>query len=232
MRSGATSLRRGWPLRRSLGVVGVLLVVGLLCAWVLLASPWMRVQRVEVVGATGAQASAVQAVADRERGAPLLQVDGSRVRSEVGAIPFVSRVDVIRDWPDRLTVSVVVRSPMVALKKPQQGVELVDVEGVRYAESDAPPAGVPEATLAHPGEAAELAAAARVMGDLDADQRARVRSVKVDSPDAVSFVIDGVTVIWGGPVDGHQKAVVMAALLQQKDVRTVNVSAPGSPVAS
>ena len=106
------------------------------------------------------------------------------------------------------------------------------IDGVAYAPVDAAPQGVPTATLAHPGVDRELRAAAGVLAALDAGQRARVSSVTVASPDDVRFVINDVTVLWGGPAEGRRKAVTMAALLQQKGVRTINVSAPDSPVMS
>ena len=225
-------MRRGATLRRVAGVSAALLVLVALVLWVLFVSPFLRVESVNVVGGDPEQQATVRRVADREQGQPLVKVDSAALERELSAVPAFSRVDVIRDWPSRLTVSVVVRTPVLALKKSQGPLQLVDADGVVYAPVDAAPQGVPTATLAHPDSDREVRAAAGVLAALDAGQRARVNSVTVASPDDVRFVIDGVTVVWGGPSEGRRKAVTMAALLHQKGVQTINVSAPDSPVMS
>ena len=213
------------------GVLALLVLVALL-AWVFLAGPWLRVKSINVVGGDPDQQANVRRVAQRELGQPLVKIDGSSLERDLMTIPALSRVDVIRDWPDRLTLSVAVRTPVMALEKSQGSLELVDADAVSYARVAAPPQGVPKATLAHPDNDREVRATAGVMGALDAAQRTRVASVTVASPDDVRFVIDGVTVVWGGPTDGRRKAVTMAALLHQQGVKTINVSAPDSPVMS
>lgn len=232
VRTGATRVRRGATRLRVLGAVVAAAVLAALVTWLLLASPWLRVSAVNVVGGNAAQQETVRRVADREKGQPLVKVDSAALQRDLATVPAFARVDVIRDWPDRLTVSVVVRTPVMAVKKAQGPLELVDADGVDYASVDASPQGVPTATLAHPDNPREVRATAAVMAALDAGQRARVSSVTTRSPDDVSFVIDDVTVVWGGPSDGRRKAITMAALLHQKDVTTINVSAPDSPVMS
>jgi cell division protein FtsQ len=232
VREGATRVRRGATFRRVVGVSVGVVVAAALVLWLFLAGPWLRVNSVNVVGGDAGQQAAVHRVADRELGQPLVKVDSAAVQRDLAGVPAFSRVDVIRDWPDRLTVSVVVRTPVLALKMAQGPLQLVDADGVVYAPVDAPPQGVPPATVAHPDNAREVRSAAGVLAALDAGQRAKVSSVTATSPDDVRFVIDGVTVQWGGPSDGRRKAVTMAALLHQKGIKTINVSAPDSPVIS
>lgn len=232
VRESAARVRRGTSLRRFALGAGLVVVVVLVALWALWGSPWLRVKSVNVLGADADQQATVRRVADRELGQPLAKVDTSALQRDLGGVPAFSRVDVIRDWPDRLTVSVAVRTPVMAVAKSQGNLELVDSDGVTYARVNAAPQGVPEATLAHPDNAREVVSAARVLAALDPGQRARVSSVSAGSPDDVKFVIDGVTVLWGGPTEGRRKAVTMAALLQQKGVKSINVSAPDSPVMS
>jgi len=232
VRESATRVRKRATVTRVLiGLAGVAVVAALLL-WVFLGSPWLRVKSVNVVGGSAEQQASVQQVTDRVVGQPLVNIDTAGVQRDLSGIPAFSRVDVIRDWPSRLTILVTVRTPVLAAKNPQGALQLVDADGVAYAPVDAAPQGVPTATLAHPGVDRELRAAAGVLAALDAGQRARVSSVTVASPDDVRFVINDVTVLWGGPAEGRRKAVTMAALLQQKGVRTINVSAPDSPVMS
>lgn len=220
----------GW---RAVGVrAAVLVIIGVLVAWVLLWSPWLKVRRVQVVGVERTQAEKVRLIADQFLGEPLLKVDTALLQADVARLPPVERVDVTRDWPDRLTVVVTMRTPVVILRNAQGALEVVDGSGNAYAVTDSAVKGVPNGTLAHPDQDRERRAAASVMGALDAGQRARVTSVQVASEVDVKFVIDQVTVRWGGADEGRQKAIVMAALLQQKGIRSINVSAPDSPVAS
>lgn len=232
VRDGASRVRKGATVRRVATLAALVLLVAGLVSWVFVGSPWLRVGAINVVGGDSGQQELVRQMGARELGQPLAQVDSAALQRDLSGIPAFSRVDVIRDWPDRLTVSVLVRTPVMALQKPQGPLQLVDVDGVRYAAVDAPPQGVPKATVAHPDNDREVRAAAGALGALDAGQRARVTSVTVASPDDVRFVIDSVTVMWGGPSDGRRKAVTMAALLHQQGVTTINVSAPDSPVMS
>lgn len=224
--SWGTRIRRlRWPAVALLAVTGALV-------WLALASPWLRVTSINVLGGDAQQQALVRQTALREEGKPLVKVDSAALQRDLSAVPAFARVDVIRDWPDRLTIVVVVRTPVMAVRKSVGPLQLVDAEGVGYASVDAPPQGVPAVTLAHADVDREIRAAAGVLASLDPGQRARVSSATVASPDDVRFVIDDVTVIWGGHSEGRRKAVTMAALLQQKGIRTVNVSAPDSPVIS
>jgi len=46
----------------------------------------------------------------------------------------------------------------------------------------------------------------------------------------VTFQMGSVTVAWGGASEPELKVKVMTALLRQKRVRTIDVSAPRTPV--
>jgi cell division protein FtsQ len=49
-------------------------------------------------------------------------------------------------------------------------------------------------------------------------------------PNMVTLKLGGVTVVWGGASEPQLKVKVMTALLRQKDVGTIDVSAPRTPV--
>jgi hypothetical protein len=54
--------------------------------------------------------------------------------------------------------------------------------------------------------------------------------VTVLGPNMVTLRLGGVKVVWGGASEPELKVKVMTALLKQKDVETIDVSAPRTPV--
>ncbi|WP_177175343.1 cell division protein FtsQ/DivIB [Austwickia chelonae] len=199
--------------------------------WVVLGSPWLRVASVEVVGGDPDIQEQVHGIMDPHKGESLIQVDTVGLQRDVARLPKLARADVMRDWPNRLKVTVVPRKPVMAVDR-GQSLDLIDGDGAAYMSVSLTPQGVPTVAVAHDDDKREIVAAASAMKSLDAGQRAKVSGLEVSSPDNVRFVVDGVAVIWGGSGQGRQKALILTALLQQKGVRSINVSAPDSPVAS
>lgn len=204
----------------------------MIMAWVLLSSPWVRLAEVAVEGGDDTLKGRIRTLTGPQMGEPLLKIDTARLQREIAEDPAVSRVDVLRDWPSKLRVNVTVRVPVMALRGAEGDVELADATGTLFRKVSAAPSGVPVAVVDHPDRERAVRAAASAMGTLDGEQLARVQSIRVQSPEDVRFVLGDVSVVWGGPSDNRRKALILAALLQQKGVRTVNVSAPDSPVAS
>lgn len=69
-----------------------------------------QVTRVEVLGASHYSQQEILALANLERGDPLLWVNGWRSRALVQD-PWISRARIIRHWPDALSVAVWEREP-------------------------------------------------------------------------------------------------------------------------
>jgi cell division protein FtsQ len=65
---------------------------------------------------------------------------------------------------------------------------------------------------------------------LSPEQRGQVTDVKVLGPNMITLKMGGVTVVWGGASEPQLKVKVMTALLRQKGVGTIDVSAPRTPV--
>ncbi|WP_240322753.1 cell division protein FtsQ/DivIB [Austwickia chelonae] len=123
------------------------------------------------------------------------------------------------------------RQPVMAVDR-GQSLDLVDGDGAAYTSVSMAPQGVPTVAVAHGDDKREIVAAASAMRSLTDDQRSKVSSLEASSPDNVRFVVDGVAVVWGGAGQGRQKGLILTALLQQKGVKSINVSAPDAPVAS
>ena len=109
--------------------------------------------------------------------------------------------------------------------------QVVDSQGVAYATVTAPPKGVPLIdTVEDPPSMESLRAAMVILRALSAAQRLQVTAVKVLGPNMVTFKLGTVDVVWGGASEPQLKVRVLTALLSQKDVVTIDVSAPRTPV--
>ena len=123
------------------------------------------------------------------------------------------------------------RVPVLAVMNPQGQVQVVDAQGVAYATVSTAPRGVPLInTVENPSSMESMRAAMAVIRALSSGQRSQVTNVTVLGPNMVTFTLGAVTVVLGGASEPELKVKVMAALLRQKDVGTIDVSAPHTPV--
>jgi cell division protein FtsQ len=220
-RPAATPLIRARRRRLVVAVLTVLVLGGLLA--VTLASPWLDVTRVDVSGAAPETRAAVEQAASIAPDTSLLWLDGdltgSGVAERVQALPRVASVDVGRDWPHTLTVTVTEREPVLAVPGAgAAGVALVDATGFAYRTIAVAPRGLPVLRLPAgaapvPGDASTVAAV-RVLGALPPDLRRRVTEVRANGAFDVELTLGGdTTVRWGGDTENARKAAVLRALL-------------------
>jgi cell division protein FtsQ len=223
--------------RRTLRVaIGVLAVVAV--GWVLLASPVLGVQTVQVDGVTTLPADQVRETAGIEAGTPLLRVDVDAARARVARLPQVASVEVTRGWPHTVVVTVVERVPVAVVGEPGRR-SLVDAEGVLFdTVTGEPPAGVVPLDVAQPGpdDAATVAALA-ALGALPADIRREVASAAAASAEDISLTLtDGTLVRWGGAEQSERKGAALAAIVEQladgdlEPAATIDVSTPEAVV--
>lgn len=221
---------RGERLRRwlvGLVVVGVLVALG----WVLGFSSLLDVRTVEVSGAEKSDVAAIEEVAAQERGIPLARVDGDQLGAAIREeVPGVKSVDVDRGWPHTLKVKVTSRVPALAVRE-DEGFRLLDMEGVTIRTVSSAPKGVPTVTAEDGAEVSGhgVKAARGMLQALPMDMRERVRDVRVDGADQVSFRLGDTTIVWGDSESPEVKVRVIPILLEKKP-EVIDVSAPGSPV--
>ncbi|PVZ08915.1 cell division protein FtsQ/DivIB [Actinomycetospora cinnamomea] len=196
-------------------VVGVLVAAALV--YLTVFSPLLDVREVQVVGAAPDQVEAVRTATAVAPGTSLLWLDGDDVAERVRTLPRTASVDVSRDWPGTLVVTVAEREPVLAVHAPG-GVLLVDRTGFGYRTIAERPAGVPllmlpPGVLPSPDEAATRAAADVVVA-LPPALRADVLEVRAHGRFDVSFVLRGNREVrWGADADNERKAAVLSALL-------------------
>jgi cell division protein FtsQ len=115
-------------------------IVLLTVAVAVYVSPLLRVQKVEVVGATTIKTEEVLALAALE-GDSMLRLDTSDARNRIGYLPMVQSVTIERRWPQTVRIVVQERQPW-GFWQVGADVYVIDGEGVVLAEA-APAEGAP-----------------------------------------------------------------------------------------
>ncbi len=206
----------------ALGVVPLLVL-----AWLLLASPWLKVDGITVEGNTRLTAQRVQIAVGVPPGTPLARVDTGAVERRVQRLPAVESVEVTRSWPDTLVVTVKERHAVVGVL--DRGTwTLVDRDGVAFGSATALPEGAVRLQVRALGpDDPSTRAALAVLAELPQGLRSRVVVVRAASDVAVSLQLrGGRTVVWGPPGGAVTKAAAVLALLKRPG-KVLDVSAPG-----
>lgn len=213
---GRARRRLGWF---RAGVALAVLVTLALLGWLVLASSLLALDEdaVDVTGAGETTSVATQEVHERVAphvGTPLARLDTHAVAADVGTITAVRGVQVHRSWPTGITVAVEPRIA-VAAARGDDGVELLDVDGVVLGRSDDEPADLPVVTvpLDDAATARTLEAVLEVLAALPADLRADVATAGAARPGAIELELeDGATVRWGDAHESELKAAVLEVL--------------------
>ncbi|HEX5594926.1 MAG TPA: FtsQ-type POTRA domain-containing protein [Micromonosporaceae bacterium] len=207
-------------------VVGGVLALAGLAAWMVLGTGVFGLRHVRVVGAEILDAEQIRQAAAVAEGTPLARVDLAAVRNRVGALAPVDRVEVSRDWPGTLVIEVVERTAVAAV--PQEGrFVVVDGSGVAFRVLAERPGDLPLVRLTEPGpEDAATRGALAVLSALTPQLRERLVEMVVDGPAEIKLLLrGGRAVIWGDASQGETKARVATALLDSGGT-TIDVSAP------
>lgn len=220
--------RRPWLMAAWLGAALALLGGG---AWLVELSPVLVTRSVRVEGVPNRDVNEITRRAAVVMGTPLARVDTAAIARRVISSATLAEVVVSRSWPSTIVISASPRVPVLAVKSPQGQVQVVDSAGVAYATVSAPPKGVPLInTVASPPSDEALRTGIAVIQALSTGQRVGVSNVTVSGANLVTIKLGAVTVVWGGASEPELKVKVMTALLRQKGVNIIDVSAPRTPV--
>jgi len=99
---------------------------------VLLSSPYLALNEIEVVGANRIAVEMVIAASGLEKGVNILKIDEDLVEKQLGHLPWVKRVNVEREIPDRVVVRIEERVAAALLAG--KSVFLVDEDGYLFKE--------------------------------------------------------------------------------------------------
>lgn len=220
--------RRPWLVFYGLAVALGVLAAGV---WLVEFSPVLVSRTVTVEGVPPGDVAGIVGRAAVPMGTPLAKVDTREISARVLQLRPVAKVTVSRVYPSTILISASLRVPVLAVKNPQGKVQVVDSQGIAYATVPAAPKGVPLIdTVENPSSLQSLRAAMAVLQTLSPKQRRQVTKVTVLGPNMVTFQLGTVTVVWGGASEPDLKVKVMTALMAQKEVGTIDVSAPRTPV--
>lgn len=223
--------RRRWLALRYLLVPLLLLALLAGGVWAVWFSSWLAVDTIDVSGAQTVSADDIRARADIEPGEPLVRVDVAAAEVRVGSLAVVKDVEVTRQWPDGILVSIEER---VAIAVVDIGGRLrgMDEEGVVFRDYRRAPPGLPRVETSIGATAEALREAAKVISALPDSLTLIVDHVRVETVDQISLVLkDGRVVIWGSAADSETKAEVLEELLKTP-AKVYDVSVPSRPTTS
>ena len=229
-------------IRWALAVAGVvaLVVLGVF----LLHTPLFGAKVVTVTGShPNTPTAAIVAAAGLDHRPPLIDVDPGATATKVETLPYIASATVTRHWPDKVTITVTERPPVVAMAGPAAGWSTLDGNGRTLAVAPGRPAlpvlvvhaaagPVPPAPVG--GTVAPAAApgllVARTLPPAFAGQ---VISVTVAADRTVSLALtSGLTVLLGTVSDLHVKYEDVAAIIANAPLHgahTIDVTVPQSP---
>ena len=199
--------------------------------WAVWFSSWLAVDTVDVSGAQTASADDIRARADIDVGEPLVRVDLADAEARVRSMAVVRTVEVTRQWPDGVLVSIEER---VAIAVVDIGGRLrgMDAEGVVFRDYNRAPPGLPRVETSIGTTSEALREAALVISALPQELTLIVDHVQVETVDQISLVLkDGRIVIWGSSADSETKAEVLVELLKTP-AQVYDVSVPSRPTTS
>ncbi len=225
--------------RRRLRRVKVLLAVVCAIVWslVLVRSPLLDVDRVQVVGAHHTAPADVRAAAATPRGTPMAEVDLDRARRQVAALPWVAEVQVSRLWPGTVRLVVTERTPVATVAHPD-GWATLDAEGrVLAVTGEAPDLPVLDGTRAvAPGHRLDRddRAALEVVGALAEPLVDSVVGVATTAEGIELALDDGFRALFGDGSEVRAKAAATVAVGQhatvEGDACRIDVRVPSAPV--
>ena len=206
-----------------------MLVIALLAAtgWLVGFSSVLATERVTVSGTRLLSVDGVRKAAAVPIGLPLVRQDTTAIAARVAGLAPVDTVTVDRGWPNTVSIKVVERTPLVAIKT-SGGYQLVDHAGISFETVSLLPAGVVEVGIAA-DKVPLLADAGTVVSTMPNALRAQVASISADAPDSFRVHLDsGLVITWGSADESALKGQVALLLLKQKP-KAIDVSAPHSP---
>lgn len=232
-RRGVSEDRARHRLRRILGIIALIAIVGL--GFWLIRSPLLSVSSISVSGAEISSAAAIIDELGVVVGIPTIDVDAGAIEAAVESDPWIDTADVSVRWPGTVSVAVTEHvalaparagSGWVMLSRASTVLEPIDgpIDGVFVVNIDtaATPVG---GAVEDPMVSGALAFGSALRPDL-----ARDAVISVDDGGLVATV-GGYAVRLGRPVDLEDKAMVLASLLdtELEEGAEINLIAPTRP---
>jgi cell division protein FtsQ len=210
-----------------IAVVG-LTVVGLgAVVWLVGFSSVLAVQRVDVSGVKLLGADEVISASGVTVGSPQVLISSAQVADRIAGLSPVEKVQVSRDWPNAITITVVERTA-TALLPYGTGYLIADANGVVFDGGPKSKSGLLRVET-DPLNPRLVRDCQTVAAALSAKTAKRLKYVSAKSVDSITLQLDkSQTVNWGTAEQSELKAEVLDALLEQEG-RHFDVSSPANP---
>ena len=216
--------RRRWP-----WIVALIMVLALLggAVYTVFFSPLLAMTTVTISGADDTLNAQVRSTVSVPAGTPLARVDLDAVAATARSVPEVAEVEVARDWPHTLSLTVTPRVP-VAVTSANGQLWLLDADGDPYLTVASPPPAMVTVQLAAPGRTDPATRAAlTVVAALTPDFKSQVAVLSARTEfDVELTLIDRRKVIWGEPTQSAQKMQILPALLAARQGTEYDISDP------
>ncbi len=219
------------PPRRSLLIAGAGAAVAVAGAvYVAGWTPLMGVHSVQVEGPATLPQDQLIATAGIAEGTPMMQVDLRAATARLADLPQLASVDVRRQWPRTIVISVTERDA-VAMRKAPDGWELLDANGSPFAVASSKPKDLP--VIAPGADAPTNTAMLQALAAMTPEIRAQVAEVSAQSPVSIRLTLrkSDAIVNWGSAQESDFKSAVLAVLLQTKS-GWYDVSNPQTPTTA
>lgn len=224
--------------------LGLIIGIGAILAGAVafLTSSYFDVKSATITGIEFTDDDSVQRIADGLVGRSMFRVDLNQARDDIALQPWVRRVSIRRDWPDRIIVDIGERRPVASYPADDGEWRILDVEGrvltrIENQPADFPPI-VADQKAVDPGEfvGVGLKAGARVAQALPAELRARLSEIGISGVDSVELKLGPQgKVLLGPPTDLREKLISVLAALQRcgdSKFTTIDVRASADVVIS
>ncbi|MEZ5341222.1 MAG: FtsQ-type POTRA domain-containing protein [Acidimicrobiales bacterium] len=228
--------------RRRLRIIGALTALSLVVILViaLTNSPLLDVDDIVVTGTDRTAPDEVLGSLSMQVGDPLASLDLSKAQQEVEALPWVHTVEVSRSWLGTITVSVVERTPRIAVAAPGgfalvddagRQLEIVPVQPVEFV----PVAGVSASGVIGDPAPVEIQSVLLLLDALDAATATEVAQIVVDDRRLYIELASGGRISLGDDAGLVEKLTSARTILDQVDVRClweIDVRVPTAPAVT
>lgn len=217
-------------------LIPLILVIGA-GGWLLGWSPYLRIEQISVVGLGAGSPLTTSRIIEQAaigEGMPMARVSEPAVRRALLRIPRVGAVDVSRQWPHAITITVHERDPW-AVVRVGSALHFVDRDGNFFAKVGSPARSIPTVSL--PSRNPDLIEALVAVSDeLPTRLRRSVVDFSAVSSDQLvaNLLLEGrrVQIVWGSREESALKVQVLLQLLQRSDATSwtmIDLSAPRAP---
>ncbi|MFZ1063724.1 MAG: FtsQ-type POTRA domain-containing protein [Acidimicrobiales bacterium] len=236
-RASAAPTRTRRAPRRSTTVllsIGLVITVLAVATQGVLHSSLLRVQHVTVVGEVHESAAQVLSATGLDERPMMISVTGGALTRDLASFPWVRSVQVVKHWPDSLTVRVREVTPVAVAYNAQSQLHYVSAQGRDLGPAPLD-ANYPTLVYLDPLEATWPFAragqsAAQVAAALPAAFSHQVDQIDVDAAGAVTLkMTTPVSFVLGEATELHQKFVAIASVIAHSTLRAgdvIDVSVP------